>query len=427
MLTIFVILILVADFGFLSFFNTSAAVTEISDIQVIAAIVVFSAGYIFALEKSEKLQSVQVPLFLGYLIRLVMVFWEIYGRNIYRLPYSSGDAGQFYKTAVAIAQGEDRGYGVPFTTIIGKIFSFAGISRLWGQFLIMLCSVAAIHVAAMILNKVAADEKAKKRSVYILCLLPNFAFLSCAFLRESVITMFMAISLYCFIKWFQEENESFFVGAFVFVFCGARFHAGVVGLAVGYIVVRVLYDDKKQRMNLSAKGIFFAVMFLLVFVFLYNNYSDTLFGKVGGVDDISDIAQTGYSGGSDYSKYVGNSNNPINLVIYTPVRIAFYLFSPFPWQWRNLTDAIAFCSSSLFYMWAVICAIRYLNDEQNENKQLVIVLLILVACSVFVFGWGTSNTGNAIRHRDKLVVLYLVLYGVASQKRNLKQRAELQI
>lgn len=422
MVAIFTIPVLFAELCLLSLINISADASEISDVLVIATILVFSVAYVFALNKSKKLQNVKFTLFCGYIIRVILVFWQIFGRDIFMLPYSANDANGFYKSAVQASYGIDVWYGAPFITIIGKIFSFTGISRLLGQFLIMLCSIVAIHVAAAILSKTGIDKGAQNRSLFILCVLPNFAFLSCGFLRESVIIMFMAMSIYCFIRWFQEKNELYFFAAFALVFFGARFHAGVVGLAVGYIVVRVLYNSKKQEMNLSVRGIFFATIFLLIFVFLYNNYSDILFGKVNGVEAISDIAQTGYSGGSDYSKYVGNSNNPINLIIYTPIRIIYFLFSPFPWQWRNLTDVIAFCFSSMFYMWSLICAVRYLKDKESENKQLVIVLLILVICSVFVFGWGASNTGNAIRHRDKLVVLYLVLYAITSKKKRIEKR-----
>lgn len=422
MMAIFTIAVLFVELSLLALFNTSVPVAELSDTWVIVVILIFSVAYIFAIDKSKKMQSVKLPLLCGYILRIFLVFWSHYGRKIFILPWDDKDASGFYNNSVRYAQGQEIKYGVPFTTIMGRIFSFTGISKLLGQFLIALYSMVAIHMAALILEKVGVSEKAKQRSIYILCLLPHFAIMSQAFMRESLIIMCMALSAYCFVQWFYEKNELYFVAAFALVFCGAAFHAGVVGLAVGYIVIRVIYDGKREKMNLSMKGILFALLFLMVFVFLYNNYSDTLFGKVRGVEDISDIAQSYQNGGSDYSAYVGNSNNPLNLVIYTPIRMAYFLFSPFPWQWRGLEDIIAFCFSSMFYMWVVIQAIRRLRDMDKMKRSLVIALLILVFCAAFVFAWGVSNTGTAIRHRDKMVVLYAVLYGLATEKKDQSKR-----
>ncbi len=41
------------------------------------------------------------------------------------------------------------------------------------------------------------------------------------------------------------------------------------------------------------------------------------------------------------------------------------------------------------------------------------MLLLVAACMVFVFAWGVSNTGTATRHRDKMVILFGILYGLA--------------
>lgn len=409
----FAVLTILIEFLVLVGLNTLKG-TAPSDEAVLIFILVFTVSYIFTLDKSEKLKNVKMPLLCGYAIRLVLTLWEIYGRDIWRIPYSAGDAGQFYKTAVAYAQGQEIGFGVPFTTIMGGIFSYTGISRLLGQFLVMLFSVAAIHMTALILNQMGIDKETQRKSMWILCLLPNFIFLSCAFLRESIIIMCITISLFCFIRWFLTNNMLFFAVAFIFVFFGARFHAGVVGLAVGYIVVRMLYDGKRRRMKISVQGTVIAALFLIAFVFLYNNYSDKLFGKVAGVESLADIAQSNFRGGSDYSAYVGNSNNLLNLIIYTPIRIVYFLFSPFPWQWRDLTDIIAFIFSSVFYMWVLIRAFRYLQHPNSKHKQFVTALLLLIICSVFVFAWGVSNTGTAMRHRDKMIVLYLILYSVTN-------------
>ncbi|MCH5186974.1 MAG: hypothetical protein J1F63_01125 [Oscillospiraceae bacterium] len=408
------VLTLISECLILAFFNT-AGVNEVSDSFATVLIIVFSVAYLFELGKNERLKNISVPLFLGYLFRLFLLFFDLYGQNIYHLPNSGADSSMFYRTASELATIGKTNRNEEFTIFMSMVFKFIGTSRLFSQFLLMLCSVVAMHMAGMILDELIEDDIAKNKSMYILCLLPNFAILSSIFLRESIVTMFVSISLYCFVRWFTQKNEMFFAAAFIFVFLGAWFHSGVVGLAVGYIAVRLLYDSREEKLKISVKSILLAVVFLFVFIFLFNNYSDTLFGKMQGVESLGDVANTNDEGDSSYAAYVGNSNNPLNMVIFTIPRIVYFLFSPFPWQWRGLSDIIAFCFSSMFYLLAITSAIQYLKSGETTNKRITVVLLILAMCTVFVFAWGTSNTGTATRHRDKMVVLYLILYSVTQK------------
>ena len=127
---------------------------------------------------------------------------------------------------------------------------------------------------------------------------------------------------------------------------------------------------------------------------------------MNNIDEISDIATGNGLGGSSYARYVGNSSNPLNMIIYTPLRIVFFLFSPFPWQWRGLSDIIAFVFSSLFFLYTAWCNIRFLRSGEKKNRTLVIALTIVAVCTAFVFAWGVSNTGTACRHRDKMAIIW---------------------
>ena len=131
-----------------------------------------------------------------------------------------------------------------------------------------------------------------------------------------------------------------------------------------------------------------------------------------GVTELSDVANIQSGGGSSYAAYVGNSNSAGNMVIFTIPRIVFFLFSPFPWQWRGVADIIAFFFSGLYYMYISVRGLRYLMMRDAPNKTMVLKLLIIITCAVFVFAWGVSNTGTAARHRDKLVVLFAFLHAM---------------
>jgi len=376
-------------------------------------VILFSLVYIWDVGRSKRLRPVAIPLILGYLMRLALVVFDIYGRDIYSLPNSGADSEMFYRYALQQAVYGHSSRGGLLSTFVGTLFHWTGISRLFGQFFLMLCAVAALHIAERIMEEFKVEQRYRIRAMYILCLLPNFAILSSIFLRESVVTMFLALSLLCFAKWFMGKAELWFGLAFVFVFCASAFHSGSVAVAVGYIVVRFLYDRSKGRFRFTWKNILPAVLFVVVFLYLFNSYGDRLFAKMLNIESIEDIASVRGAGGSSYARYVGNSSTPLNMILYTPLRVVFFLFSPFPWHWRGLSDIIAFCFNSLFYIWSLFRAAKTLMSRRSPNKNAVIALLLIAACTVFVFAWGVSNTGTAVRHRDKMVVLYAVLLGLS--------------
>ena len=385
---------------------------------ILPMILAVSAVYLFELGRNRRLKPVATPLILGYCMRIFLVIFDIYGRNIYSLPNSGADSEGFYRSALAYA----GGYSVDgaFPQVTGKVISWIGVSRLYIQFLLMLLSIAALHLLAAMLREINVDTVRRRRVMYIVCLMPNFAILSSIFLRESIVAFFAALSLWAFIKWWVNGRERWFLFAFAAVFFASRFHSGTAAMAIGYIAIRFLYDKRRKVFHTSWKNILPTIVFVAVFVYLYTNHKDVLFGKMANIETIDDIASGHGLGGSTYAAYVGNSSTPLNMLIYTLPRIVFFLFSPFPWHWRGLSDIIAFCFNSVFYLWTVYSACKYLRSKETGNRSLLIALVLIALVTVFVFAWGTSNTGTAVRHRDKMVILYGVIWALTMQGRKIK-------
>ena len=403
---------------FIMIFLRSIGVDSRPVALILPLILVVSAVYLFELSRNRRLKPVATPLILGYCMRIFLVIFDIYGRNIYSLPNSGADSEGFYRSALAYA----GGYSVDgaFPQVTGKVISWIGVSRLYIQFLLMLLSIAALHLLAAMLREINVDTVRRRRVMYIVCLMPNFAILSSIFLRESIVAFFAALSLWAFIKWWVNGRERWFLFAFAAVFFASRFHSGTAAMAIGYIAIRFLYDKRRKVFHTSWKNILPTIVFVAVFVYLYTNHKDVLFGKMANIETIDDIASGHGLGGSTYAAYVGNSSTPLNMLIYTLPRIVFFLFSPFPWHWRGLSDIIAFCFNSVFYLWTVYSACKYLRSKETGNRSLLIALVLIALVTVFVFAWGTSNTGTAVRHRDKMVILYGVIWALTMQGRKIK-------
>ena len=406
------IVMLILEFLIMSFLNSIGRL-ESSNVLGCIMIIVFSFSYFMTIQRSKQLSQFTGPLVIGYIWRLALLFFDLYGKSIYNLPNSGYDSEMYYRNAVAFVATGDSGRGEMFSSVVGTIFSFIGTNRLYGQFVVMLTSVVSLCVLAQILCMLdSIDEDVKYRTIGIIALLPNFAILSSIFLRESLITMLITISLYFFVQWLTGRNGLWFIGAFIMSFCAALFHSGSAAIAIGYIAARFLYDHKEKKIRMRLMNIVPVIFFVVVVAYLYINYADTLFGKMNNISSIADVGSINAEGGSSYAAYVGNSSSVANMIIYTIPRMLYFLFSPFPWQWRGLGDIIAFLFSSLFYLSAIRNAFSSIKF-QNNNRNMIIIVLIIALCTAFVFSWGVTNTGTATRHRDKMIILYGVLYALS--------------
>lgn len=396
----------------------SIGILNIGDGIASILVILFSAAFIVSVQISENMGEFSEQIVTGYLFRIAILYFDLYGKRIHVLPQSGDDSSMFYRTSTELVLYGKTNRESSFITLMSKVFDLIGINRLYGQFLLMLLSVIAIILFLRTIDKLVFDEQTKRWIAWIICLLPNYALLSSLFLRESLIIVLITTSTCCMVEWMLNNESVFFLIAVLSSLIACLFHSGSIGITIGCVVCLLIYDANEKRIHSTVGGVFFAVVFALGISFIYLRYGNELMGKFLGVESIGDLANTSQLGGSSYSKYVGNSNTPINMIIYTLPRIAYFLFSPFPWQWRGPSDVIAFFFSGLYYVIIIYNAIRYLFIKENKNIGMVIVLLIMAFFCTFIFAWGVSNTGTATRHRDKMVCLYGIILAITLNKPN---------
>lgn len=383
---------------------------------IIVAIAVQSIAIIInILTAKEEMHKIRFQLLSAYLARVAILAIDIYGKAYIRIPQSGADSRGFYNNAIAVMNyspnWEDTNF---YCQIMGFLFRFIGSNQLFAQYINLLASMIVIYLIAKILIDLKINDKILIWSMWIICLFPTYTMLSVIFLREVFVSMFVANSVFCFIRYLLRNNLLTLVISFASILPGAAMHAGVLALPIGYIIVLILYNNKEHTFTFNIIGILSSIVLALVFLFIVVQTGDTFTEKLNKVESIDDVANTNDAGGSSYAQYVGNSNNPLSMVIFTIPRIVFFLFSPMPFQWRNPVDAITFVCGSALYLTSVYFSIKAIKNSDNKlYKSLVISLLIIAFCGVFVFGWGVSNTGTALRHRDKLFSIFAILLGIS--------------
>lgn len=411
--------VLIVEAFFLHFLTTIGIIVP-DTILASILIILFSCSFAVYVATTKKYKDVCIYMICGLCFRIALLYWDLYFRDIYVLPSSASDSEGHWASAVSYARGNNIGRSArkPF----GIAVRYLGEQRLLIQFIMVLSAIITIFVVFKILEELQIPDKIKNICIFLLAMLPNYAILSSIFMMEAFPAMFSAIALFFFVRWYKGEGERNFWYTFIAALLAAFFHTGIITALAGYVLIRLIYAPKKQELgggsfHFSYASLALGLFFIAVFVVLFM-YVPVFSDKIPRITDISQI-DSGVNwdniAKSGYARYVGRSDSISSIIIYTPLRIIFFLFSPMPlpFQMRGLQDIIAMVFGSFFYMYTYYRAIRYIHNKNNKYRNLAICILIVGLITAFVFGWGRADVGTNSRHREKLVAVYVVLLAIS--------------
>jgi hypothetical protein len=123
----------------------------------------------------------------------------------------------------------------------------------------------------------------------------------------------------------------------------------------------------------------------------------------------------------DRAGYLRNfqSSSPVLVIVQAPIRIAYFLFTPFPWQVTEAADLVGLVDGLLYLTMVIIYFRRRRMLMDNKAARAV---LLAVTGSIFVLGLFTSNYGTALRHRAKTAPVLICLAAVTLLSRNTTPR-----
>jgi hypothetical protein len=380
---------------------------EFTSILAVSLHVLFVMIIILAMRNKLKL------IFLGaFFTRVLFMVWDLYARGIFLLPNSGGDSEMFYDYSIAISENISKigsMEGGFYSKIVGFIFFLIGPQRMFAQYLNVLIGLSVVFIIYKILKMLDVKPRIIMPIILIAAFFPNSMIMSAIFLREIIPTFFVVCSIYYFIKWFKlGKYANMFISLFMLGFA-SMFHSGVIGILFGYTFVFLFYKIEIKAYRFNTRTVFVFLILLTLGTLAYTYFNETLLAKFNKVEDISDIYQVANSrlGGSAYLNNI-QINNPLQLVIYGPIKTFYFLTSPLPMNWRGGMDIFTFISDSSLYLLTLLYAIKY-KKWIIENKSLVFALILIIIGVSFIFGIGVSNAGTAIRHRQKIFPIFLIL------------------
>lgn len=405
---------------FMPNYNTDMELVSLLLLMVNSIIFIFVLQHSLREERDGKLF---LTILFSYILRIMILLWDIYAREIFTLPNSGSDTEGFHLVAVSYAF-LGRSNILDFTDYsfyIGMLYKFIGIQRITAQYINVFLSIWALLIVYKIFNLLEIKERYKKAVLILAAFLPNLMLISSILLRETLIYFLLVVSLWYFCKWWKHDNLHDVVIAILLSFFAAAFHSGAVANAIAYMLIFAIAYNKDRKIEIKFGTVLFSLLFLTIFLFLYDSYNDTLFRKFEGVTSAQDVlghTTWSESEGAGYAAGIPGVSGTLGFIVNTPIRALYFLLAPLPWDWRGIGDIMAFCFSAVFYLIALRFAIKVLKLRNKNTSGLIIALLIICLAGTLIFGWGVSNAGTALRHREKFTLIYVVLLAVSLDKLN---------
>lgn len=369
----------------------------------------------------------QVMIMLAYLLRLFLLFADYY--HLIPIIHSGADSEMFHRVAVAIMETNSFDVGgldylstvdssnvnimTNYPKIVGALYILIGPQRLFVQFLNVILGMVAIHYVYKTFLVLCLSGRVMRFFLFLMCFLPHEIIFSAILLREMMIGAAISISIYYIIKWFEAYNFVYFVVAGISILFGAWLHSGVFGIFVGYLFALSFYDYREKKLRFGGKSTLGGIFALLLFVYLVNTglFTDYFSHIIEAEDEQLALNQYVNHSTKAESAYLTwlNIDSPRQLLLFSPLKILYFLFSPMPWDMRGFNDMLAFCLSSLFYILLFgIIIIKYRHIRDRQKKNIIKVLLVSFFLTAFIYGYGCFAAGPAMRHRTKLFPVLLV-------------------
>lgn len=388
----------IIDFLILSFFKNY---DNESLVVFLILLNIFVVSYILLKAKVKY----KVYILFSYLLRCSIMFFDNYGRDFFVLPHSGADTENFYNTGLSYIHlgniWKDNLFGGLYSKLIGLTLKYIGDNRLFIQHFNIILSIFSIIILIKILNVLSVDYRVGKITIMIASYFPTDVIISSLILRESWIIFLSALGILYYIKYVYNEGTYNLFLSGLYLILSSMFHSGMIIILLAFIINEIL--------SMSHKNIFRNILIIasiLVILFLFRNM---IFFKFTTQIEII-LSRNTYTteAGSRYlpNIYINSLNGALK---YGWLKAIYFIVSPSILYWRGAIDIVSFFLDSLFYI-IVVFKIVFTRKVFPKNVKIVYrALVISIILTVFVFGIGTSTAGTAMRHRNKLLILFLVV------------------
>lgn len=406
------------DLFFLFFIILFSLFLVIAKVDLVGFLsLVFLALITFLFSKYYK--SLTSILYVALSVRLVSIY---FGNFILILPDSWGDATLYELYAWELSQ---KGFysivdHFPFDNtsyfigwILAFFYSLIDRSIIMGQSISLFFGMCSVILGTLIASKIWG-EKISIRVGWLIALYPTLVLYSSIILREAYIWFFFLVAIYGIVSWLKDKKFKSFIITLI-GFTGATFYHGgmIIGVIIFFTII-ILISLKKFLKRLSNLKISISAVLLLVFSVISFEQIASISQSIPKIKSLNTLLNAKVAITEISQRNVKRAAFPewtvpkteFELLYKSPIRIIYFLFSPFPWDVKKPSHLFGLFDG-LFHLLLIYFLIKNFRKIW-DNKTLRIILLILVAYYV-LFGVSTGNFGTGLRHRTKFIIVLILM------------------
>ena len=387
-----------------------------SDLSGILLIILFYFILFYFLKKNK---TILLIISFSYFVRILVM---LIGYYLFPLPDSLWDsrAFEYYaSTNSTIAINEiykliSANFFSTFSNLLALVYKITGRSPLVLLSLLNFISIITIIVISNCSYNIWKSENAKIKTLILLSIMPINILYSVSILREILILFFMSISILMLI-YYIKSNRYIYIYLSIFLFSlNIFFHAPLLVGLVPIIIYFFIQSLKDLFIGLINGNMKIAPIFntTLIFFIIYNvlffSWEKAIYSHfitLNIADQLVIHAKNTFTSGASFPLYTLPTNN-IELFYLLPLRMIYFLFSPFPWDISSSIHLFGLLDSLLSLLIFYFLVKNF--KEIIMNKYLIILIFIFLSILI-VYSLGTGNFGTAIRHKFKFFFIIIIL------------------
>jgi hypothetical protein len=189
----------------------------------------------------------------------------------------------------------------------------------------------------------------------------------------------------------------------VWIYYNRPYLCGIMAVVVTGMLV--LARSEHWGRDLCIAGLFLALLFVLQLQ-LGGGESRLEFASLARIEHYRKGMSNSRWAHSGYLSDV-NVTNPVELLLFLPAGVIYFLLSPFPWQISSLRQLITLPEILVWY-WTVPYVLSSARQALRDRTRRPLALLVPLAVISFAYALGSGNAGTAYRHRSQIMTIYLV-------------------
>jgi hypothetical protein len=327
---------------------------------------------------------------------------------LFTLPGCEGDAHGMQTSAIkeGLVPSLDT---LPYVLVLRAIYELTGVSQFLGSEL-SVCSFSMSLVLFVDLCRLCKTRMNQAVLVLLFSCWPVTIINSSVTLRES----YQVLAILC-VAWSLVALQSrkgqlkpYFV-LLAGIFMLFNLHRGLVFYSLAMALVAYTQLAKNALAMLLSSCLIFGFLAGGLWV---SESKQSIFSKLTGGFDVAAAVtyRDNITGGRASYNVPINTKSVPGFFLSLTLCLILYMFAPLPWMVTGLPDLYALVES-IFRMWMVFGLFANIKESQGDRRGVLILLAILFWSLEFMWSIGTSNWGQAIRHRAVGYAFLVILGG----------------